>query len=73
MTCTCGHKMDVEANSLDEAKEKMKAMMTQEAADGHWAEFHKNDTNPMPTLEQIHAGIDQTLVEVVDAPAAPAM
>ena len=72
MTCTCGHKMDVEANSLEEAKEKMKTMMTQEAADAHWAEFHKDDTNPMPTLDQVHAGIDQMLAEEPAMPA-PAM
>ena len=72
MTCTCGHKMDVDANSLEEAKQKMKEMMTQEAADAHWAEFHKDDITPKPTLEQVHAGIDQMLREET-TPAAPAM
>ena len=72
MTCTCGHKMDVDANSLDEAKIKMKEMMSQEATDAHWVEKHKDDTGPKPTLEQVHMQIDQMLAEEIPAPA-PAM
>ena len=64
--------MDVDAVSLDEAKQKMKAMMNQEAFDAHWAQNHAGDTGPKPTLEQTHGQIDQMLAEEPAAPA-PAM
>ncbi len=61
MTCTCGHVMDVEAANRDEAIVKMKAMMDQAGLDAHWNEFHQNDTNPKPTVEQSHMMIEQNL------------
>ena len=65
MKCTCGHVMSVDAMDRNEAVMKMKSMMDQKALDGHWQQYHGNDTMQKPTLEQSHMGIEQMLVEGV--------
>lgn len=63
MTCTCGHKMTVDADAKDEAVSKMKTMMDEPAIAAHWAEFHVNDASPMPSVDQVHAMIASNLAE----------
>lgn len=76
MTCTCGHKMTVDADSRDEAVSKMQDMMDDAAIKAHWEEFHADDAMPMPSIEQSHAMIASNLVEEVtdggDMPASDA-
>ena len=62
MTCTCGHKMTVDAGTREEAIAKLTGMMTQEELDKHFAENHQ-PTEQKPTLEQDHAMIAQTVME----------
>lgn len=69
--CTCGHVVTVDANTREEAVEKMKAMMDQNGVDQHWAQNHQNDTMPKPTVEQTHMMIEQNLVEAETGEAAP--
>ena len=75
MKCTCGHVMKVDAPDRMQAVAKMKEMMTQQALDEHWIQYHATDTMPKPTLEQTHMVIEQTLVEgdLEVAPGAPGM
>jgi hypothetical protein len=61
MTCTCGHTIEMEAGSREEAVTKFQSFMTQEALDEHFRERH-NPSEPKPTLEQAHMMIDQVLV-----------
>jgi len=63
MTCGCGEQMSVEAGSREEAIGMLKAGMTQEAVDAHLAQHHANDPIK-PTLAQVHASIEQSLVAV---------
>ena len=60
-TCTCGDVMSVEAENREEALVKMKEMMNEEALETHMAEKHAGD--PVPTVEQSHAMIEQNLKE----------
>lgn len=62
MQCTCGHVLSVDAESREDAVAKMKEMMTQDALEAHLKQYHKPD-EPVPTLEQSHAMIDQMVVE----------
>lgn len=71
MKCSCGHVMTVDANTREEAVEKMKTMEDQNALDQHWTEKHQNDTMPKPTLEQAHMQIEQNMVEGETGEAAP--
>lgn len=66
MTCTCGDKVTVDADTREEAVQKLKDQMTAEATASHFAEKHQGQE--VPALEQVHAMIDQTVVE---EPAAP--
>lgn len=59
MTCTCGHVMKVEAESREEAVQKMKAMMTEDMVAQHTAEKHPGE--PVPSQEQVHMMIEQTI------------
>ena len=68
ITCTCGHKMTVDAETKEEAIVKLNDMMTQEALDDHFLKNHQ-PTEQKPTLEQAHAMITQTVQEDVEAPA----
>ena len=69
MTCTCGHKMSVDAVTREEAAAKLTEMMTQEALDKHFMENHKPEETK-PTLEQSHAMIAQTVQQDMPAMAA---
>ena len=57
MECSCGHVMEVEAGSREEAVEQLKAMMTPDAIADHMAEMHDPD-EPIPTQEEVHADIE---------------
>lgn len=62
MTCTCGDVMSVEAESREEAVEKMKGMMAQrEGIAQHMADKHPGE--PVPSLEQVQAMITQNIQE----------
>lgn len=53
VTCTCGDNMTVQANSMEEAKTKLKEMMTPDMIAKHWGEKHQGQ--PTPTEEQLEA------------------
>jgi len=57
MTCTCGQEMAVNADSREEAVEKLQDMMTDEAIAAHIAEKHPGE--PVPSKEQSNAMIEQ--------------
>ncbi len=59
MTCTCGHVMDVDAETREDAVAKMKATMNEEAVAQHMAEKHPGE--PPMTVAQVHAGIEASL------------
>lgn len=67
MTCTCGDVMTVEADSKEQADEKMKTLMNEEAVAKHFAEKHAGQ--PVPSIDQVHANISQDL-QPVAAPTA---
>ena len=69
ITCTCGHKMSVDAGTREEAVSKLTGMMTQEALDKHFLENHQ-PSETKPTLEQSHAMIAQTVQQDMPAPAS---
>ncbi len=71
MTCTCGDKLSVDANSQEEAVKKLQDMMTEEAIAKHFAEKHPGQT--VPTKEQEDEMLMQTVKEDMSPPAAPAM
>ena len=60
MTCTCGEVMSVDADTREAALSMLKAGMTETAIDAHMQEHHKPG-EPRPTLQQVHAMIEQTL------------
>ena len=62
-TCTCGHKVAVDADGREAAVEQIKGMMTQDFVTQHFSEKHAGQ--PTPTLEQALAGVDQAVHEVV--------
>ena len=68
MKCTCGHDMTVEANTLEEAQEKMKMMMDQKGIDDHWMKNHMDDKNPKPTMEMVHEQVMHDLHEMTEMP-----
>ena len=61
MTCTCGDVMTVDAASREEAVEKLKGMMTEDAIAKHMAEKHTGE--PVPSKEQSDAMIEQNTKE----------
>lgn len=50
--------MTADAENRSAAVEQLKGMMTQESLETHMAEKHQGE--PVPTLEQAHAMIEQT-------------
>jgi hypothetical protein len=46
LQCTCGHALYRGAESKEEAVEKFKAAMNQEALDQHWAASHAGEQKP---------------------------
>lgn len=43
MTCTCGHKLSVDAKSRDEAVEKIKGLMDEDTLEMHMEERHQGE------------------------------
>ena len=62
MQCSCGQVMNVDAASREEAAEKMKAVMTQQALEEHFKMYH-NPSEALPSLDQAHTMIDKSLLE----------
>jgi hypothetical protein len=62
MSCDCGMKIPVEAASRDEAIQKVKGIMTEDAIKEHMASDHVGQ--PVPTVEQAHAMIEQYLTQI---------
>lgn len=62
MTCTCGDTMTVDASSKEEGVEKLAEMMGPEAVVKHFEEKHQGQ--PVPTQEQMRAGLEQSVHEV---------
>lgn len=56
VTCSCGDNFEVEADTMDQAKEAMKAKMTPDMVSQHWSEKHMGQ--PMPTEEQMMGMLD---------------
>lgn len=73
MKCSCGHVFTVDANAKEEAVEKMKEMMDQNAIEQHWMQNHQNDPMPKPTLEQSHMQIEQNMAEGEAGEGTPPM
>lgn len=63
MTCSCGDVLSVEAESRDDAVTKMKEMMNVEALAAHFGEKHSGQ--PVPSVEESNAMIDEMLQEAV--------
>lgn len=62
MKCDCGEKMSVEASSQEEAVRMMKDILTEDAIKEHMAAKHPGQ--PVPTLEQAYAMIEENLKQV---------
>lgn len=62
MKCDCGKTVSVEAINRDEAIQKVKEIMTADAIKEHMASEHPGE--PVPTLEQAHARLEQYLKQV---------
>jgi hypothetical protein len=62
MKCDCGKTVSVEAANRDEAIQKVKEIMNEEAIKEHMASEHPGE--PVPTVEQAHARIEQNLKQV---------
>ena len=46
MTCTCGHTMEVDGETRDEAVTKLQGIMSEEALKAHYDEKHPGETPP---------------------------
>ena len=57
MTCSCGHTMEKEAATRDEAVMALKADMTEEAIAAHMAEKHAGE--PVMSVADCHAMIEK--------------
>ena len=57
MTCSCGHTMEKEAATRDEAVMALKADMTEEAIAAHMAEKHAGE--PVPSKAEIDGMIEK--------------
>ena len=60
MTCFCGDVMEVEAADRNGAVAQLKAMMTQEAIDGHMKDKHPG--MPGMSVADCHAQIEKDVV-----------
>jgi hypothetical protein len=61
--------MTVDAANRDEAVAKLKGMMTPDAVQKHFAEKHVGQ--PVPSMDQVQANIEQTVVEGETGEMAP--
>ncbi len=59
MTCSCGETMTVKARSREKAVRNMKSLLNEDKVYEHMAQRHIGDA--VPTIEQVHAIIDQNL------------
>ncbi len=59
MTCSCGDKMTVRAGSREKAVRNMKSLLNETRMYEHLAQKHIGDS--VPTIEQVHASIEQNL------------
>lgn len=57
MKCTCGHEITVDAESREDAIEKIKAIMTPDEIAKHMADKHAGQ--PVPSNDQVYAMIEQ--------------
>lgn len=57
--CTCGHEVTADAEGQEEAIEKIKGIMTEEAVAQHMAEKHPGD--PVPSKEQYDMLLSQNV------------
>lgn len=62
MKCNCGKTVTVEAANREDAIQKVKEIMNEEAIKEHMASEHPGE--PVPPLEQAHAMIGQNLKQV---------
>ncbi len=61
MTCSCGDRMTIKAGTREKAVRNMKALLNEAAVYEHMAQKHMRDS--VPTIEQVHAIIEQNLKE----------
>lgn len=59
MTCSCGDVMKVKAGTRTEAVDNMKALTNEATVYEHMAQKHIGDA--VPTIEQVHSIIEQSL------------
>jgi hypothetical protein len=62
MKCDCGKTVTVEAGDREEAVRKVKEIMNEVAIKKHMATEHPGQ--PLPTIKQAHANIEQNLKQV---------
>lgn len=67
MKCTCGDVMTVDAASREEAVEKLKGIMNEEAIAKHFAEKHVGEQ--IPSVEQSNEMIEQNAYQQPQATA----
>lgn len=67
-TCSCGDETTVDAATREEAVQKIKDMMNDEAVAAHMAEKHSGQQ--APTKEQVDVQIEQNVRGVTETPAA---
>lgn len=65
MKCSCGDDMTVDAMTREEAIEKLKMMMTEDAIAKHFAEKHPGQ--PVPTKAEVDAMIEKEVMEMMPA------
>ena len=61
MTCACGDVMTVDAADRNQAVQKLKEMMTEDAINAHMSEKHPGD--PVLPMSQVHMMIEQGVQE----------
>ncbi len=59
MECNCGETVSVDASSHEEALTKVKGIMNEDAIKQHMQDKHPGQ--PLMTIEQAHAMVDQNL------------
>ncbi len=62
MTCSCGHVMETEATTREEAVANIKGMMTEEAITAHMGEKHAGE--PVLSKAEVDAMVEQSTVQM---------
>ena len=57
MQCTCGHTIEVDAESREDGVKKIKDIMTPDAIAAHMKDKHAGQ--PVPSNDQVYAMIEQ--------------